>query len=111
MDKIEVSHRKDISIIKIQGDIEKDDGVHVFETVQSTVNDNLPFWVIDVPETNFMDSVALEVFCRIARLLQTKGGELFLTSVNSNLQEIFNITHITKRFKIVEDIDQVLTHI
>ncbi|MBU0580849.1 MAG: STAS domain-containing protein [Candidatus Margulisbacteria bacterium] len=111
MDKIEIQHQQGISILKILGDIEGDDGFHILDMIRGSIEENLPFWIMDMPETRFMDSTALEVFLRILKDLKKRKGDLILTAITPELEEILNITRLSTKLKKYPNIDKAIEKI
>lgn len=111
MEKVEINHQRGVSILKIQGDIENDDGEHLLEIVQGAEEGALPLWILDMPETNFIDSIALESFLRLAKLLQARRGHLFIARPTADAREILKITHLDSKLRVFNSVEDALEKI
>ena len=111
MDKLEINQERGASILKVQGDVEGDDGFHLLEIVNNAEEGSLPFWIMDIPETQFFDSMALEAILRISRTLRERKGDIYITSATPNVQEIFRITRLQSKFKFFSNINQALENL
>jgi len=110
MDKMEVSQQRGVSILKLTGDIENEDGRHIFETIRAS-DTVLPFWLIDIPTTRFFDSAALEALTDAHTHAEAQGKKLFLTSVTPDAREILHITGLDTQIPVRESVDEVLKQI
>ncbi len=110
MDKMEVSQQRGVSILKITGDIENEDGRHILETIRAS-DTALPFWLIDVPTTRFFDSAALEALTDAYVHAESHGKKMFLTSVTPDVREILHITGLDKQIPVRESVEEVLQQI
>ncbi|MFC1517349.1 STAS domain-containing protein [Candidatus Margulisiibacteriota bacterium] len=111
MEKLEINHQRGISILKIQGDIEGDDGSQLLEIVQGAEQGALPFWLLEIPDTNFMDSNVLESILQIALYLRERKGDLFIAAPTPGVREILMITKLDKKIKIFAAVENALENI
>jgi anti-anti-sigma factor len=107
MEKLEVTQQRGIPILKVLGDIENEDGRQLLETLR-TASSHLPFRIIDMPHTQFLDSAALEALENAALELQKSKKQLLLSSVTADAAEILHVTQLDRLCRTYPSLDQAL---
>jgi len=78
------------------------------ETMKNIVDNNYTKIVLDMSETNVVDSSAFNAMISIHKDIKAKKGFLAVVSLRPNILNIFEITNMNLIFKIYESVDGII---
>lgn len=89
-------------IIKVKENIVAENCSDLRNIVVDQIKKNNINFILDLKETNFIDSAGLGVIIGLRSTINSKKGSLQLTNLNKRILEIFKITRIDKIFGLEE---------
>jgi anti-sigma B factor antagonist len=66
------------------------------------------YFIVDMSETTFMDSLALAALVSGLKTARQRGGDLVIAHPSQAVQVIFELTRMDAAFRIVEDVREVI---
>ena len=67
--------------------------------------------IINLEQVSFMNSSGLNLMLNLLTKTRTKGGELVITNVNGTVEKLFEISKLSKVFKIKHSLDEALNEL
>ncbi len=61
--------------------------------------------LIDLKDVTFIDSSGLGALVSSLKMVRTKGGKLFICSINDQIRMLFELTSMDRVFKVYKDED------
>lgn len=89
-------------IIKVKENIVAENCSDLRNIVVDQIKKNNINFILDLKETNFIDSAGLGVIIGLRSTMNSKKGSLQLINLNKRILEIFKITRIDKIFGLEE---------
>ena len=96
---VEVTRGNGEIVMLVRGEIDVASAPALWEQLVAAIPDTKRL-VLDLRETDFIDSTGLSVFVRALRRLRGDGGELILRSPRSGIRKILDITGLDQVFTI-----------
>ena len=88
-------------IVAVRGEIDVASAPGLWDQLAEAIPDTQRL-VLDLSETQFIDSTALSIIVRALRRLRHGGGDLIIRSPRPNARKVFNITGLD-RVLTIED--------
>lgn len=95
----EVTRGEGEVVVLVRGEIDVASAPWLWERLVEAIPDTKRL-VLDLRETEFIDSTGLSVFVRALRRLRGDGGELILRSPRPGIRKILDITGLDQVFTI-----------
>jgi anti-sigma B factor antagonist len=107
---LRVDQDADVTIITVLSSRVNVDLSESFEerVIQHVDSLDVPKVLIDFGNVEFISSAVLGKLIKLNGRLQTRDGELRLSSLNDRLQEVFHITGLDRLFNIHEERDEAI---
>lgn len=64
--------------------------------------------LVDLAELQYVSSMGLRSFLRVAKAVQKKDGVLLLCGMKGLVKEVFDMTHITSLFRTFDSVSNAL---
>jgi len=81
------------------------------EIFSSGINHGTYNFVVDFAHTDFIDSSGLGALVSKISVCRTNNGDIILTSISSQIKEVFRITHLDKILKCFDNLDEAIESI
>lgn len=100
-----LTHRTDngIDIVKLPKELMMADSADARRALKDIVERGAGKLVVDLADTEIMDSSGLSVLVSALRAARQKGGDVHLASMCGNLQALFELTRLHTVFQIFDD--------
>lgn len=88
---------------------------HSAEEVRTKIDDRLDrnknkLLILDFADVTFMDSSGIGVVIGRYKKLTIKGGNVFVTNVNSSIKKVFELSGMFKIIKLFDSLDKALEY-
>lgn len=97
-----------ITVVKLAGELTADDVEPLRRMVNERLAEQTRDFVLDLSETEFVDSRGLETLLWIGEQAGERLGQLRLLSPNDNVRTILHVTRLSPSFETHEDLDSAL---
>lgn len=105
---VESSTRGKASVVKVSGRM-TEEGAERFEDVcRQSLSEGQRHLVADLAGLEYVSSVGLRSFLRLAQASQKAGGALILCGIRGMVKEVFDMAHLTSFFPVFENADLAL---
>lgn len=109
---LEFKTLNNVLIVSLEGELDH----HNVEEVRTKIDDRLDRdaiskLIMDFSALNFMDSSGIGMIIGRYKRLNSKGGNLAIANVKSNLDKIFELSGIHKIIKLYDNIEEALENI
>jgi anti-sigma B factor antagonist len=95
----EITRAETEVVVHVRGELDVASGPVLWERLAEAIPDAKRL-VLDLKDTNFVDSMGLSVFVRALRRLRADGGDLILRSPTPNTLKVLRMTGLDKVFTI-----------
>jgi anti-anti-sigma factor len=99
-----ISHekrKKDIWVVSVSGRLDQTQGPDLEKVLTSLIASSITRMVVDLSETEYINSGGLRILVTAWRLLHQNEGELILVGLNDRLKMVFEMVGFDKVFTIV----------
>lgn len=105
-----VEHRveKDLTIVKISGEIDVFTSPRLREMLLEIIDDGAAHLVVDLSEVTFLDSTGLGVLVGIYHRLRARDGSMSFMGVNDRVRRVFHVTQLTKIFVLHRSLEEAI---
>lgn len=88
-----------------------DDFDGIKEKVDELLKLNIRKFIINLDGVSFMNSSGLNLMLNLLTKTRNKGGELLLVNLNGTVEKLFEISKLTKVFKICKSLDEAINEL
>jgi len=102
---VEMSVREDgeITIIELSGEVDAQRSPEIKSKIRSLIGEGKAKLVVDLAKVKYMDSSGLGVLVSGLKAARKESGDLKLSTLQSEVQNIFELTQLNKVFEIFEN--------
>ena len=111
MIKITEELKNGIVIVKIQGEIEKEDEQEIVSFFDKKTNDGNRKFIIDASKIEYLGSSTLGVFSKIYQKTCNSGGKIIFADLSMFVKKIFKITTFDKFFNIKYSVEDAIAEL
>src|SRR3712207_1584352 len=90
-------------VVAVSGEVDLYTASGLKEVLVHAVDDGCTSMVIDLTDTNFMDSTGLSTLVSEQKRMRSRGGKLVIVNVDPSLAYTFQITGLDLVFRVVND--------
>jgi len=90
-------------VVAVSGEVDLYTASDLKAVLSHAVDDGCTSLVIDLTNTNFMDSTGLSTLVGAQKRMRQRGGKLVIVNVDPSLAYTFQITGLDLVFKVVND--------
>src|SRR3954452_14915741 len=90
-------------VVAVSGEVDLYTAADLKAALTHAVEDGCMSMVIDLTNTNFMDSTGLSTLVSAQKRMRSRGGKLVIVNVDPSLAYTFQITGLDLVFKVVGD--------
>jgi anti-sigma B factor antagonist len=106
--KIETEDRDGIQVVRLEGRIDANTTTKVEEKMFAMVDEGVTRLVINFEKLDFISSAGLRTLLSTAKRVREAKGDLKVCNLNSNVQEVFDITGFSTLFSVSQSEDEAL---
>lgn len=106
--KIKHENYDRVTVINVSGDITVDEIEPLRSLCQKRLEADTRDFVLELSETEFADSKALEMLLWLQEQAGERLGQIRLAAAPENLQRILNLTRLEHHFDLHNDVDAAL---
>lgn len=92
-------------ILKVIGELDISTAPRLNDKLMELLNSRRPDCIIDLSETNYLDSSAFHVLIKCHRQVLKQGGKMALAGLQPSVERIFKIAHLTELFSIFDTVE------
>jgi anti-sigma B factor antagonist len=102
---MQLEHRteNDINIVKLPERLMMANAAAARTTLKGIIGQGSGKLIVDLTDTDFMDSSGLAVLVSALQAARKQGGDVHLVGMGTNLQALFELTRLHTVFKIFDD--------
>ena len=93
---------KGVVVFSLNGRIDNDGATKMEQTLQSASEAGKSKMVLDLSTVQYINSAGLRVLAEFLTINREKGGELYLSAVNSRVKRVFQIVGFDNFFKMFD---------
>ena len=90
-------------VVAVSGEVDLYTAADLKAALSHAVDEGCTSMVIDLTNTNFMDSTGLSTLVSAQKRMRSRGGRLVIVNVDPSLAYTFQITGLDLVFKVVGD--------
>jgi len=108
--RVEIIQEKqgNVNVIKVKGRLDASTAAKLEETLELFVNEDRTRILVDCETLDYISSAGLRVLLASAKELKKTNGKIYLSSLNPNVKQVFEISGFTTIFPIYESIKDAL---
>lgn len=107
--KIKVTPKNDVYIFKIEGPIKAGNEFELSDKIEEYIKKGqVPKFIIDLKKVPFINSAGLGVFLNIFKHIDSLKGRMVFASLNSDIENLMEITKLTSIFEIYKNTEEAL---
>ena len=107
--KVKILTKGEVTILKIEGAIKSGDEYDLAEKMEKYIKPNsAPKFIVDMKKVPFINSAALGLFLNIFKHVDYLKGRMVFAALNSDVENLMEITKLTSIFEIYKTIDEAL---
>jgi anti-sigma B factor antagonist len=107
--KIDVRTKgNDVTLIVLRGEIGTETVNHFKDKIDQIVADGKTKLVMDFQEVNYLNSMGLGVVAATLKKVKKSKGDLKLINLSPAVQELFELTRLTKVFEIFDSEEEAV---
>ncbi len=91
-----------VPIVRVHGSITAETADLLSETLYGVLEAEPPYLTVDLSHAGHIASAGLGALVSLLRKVKQNGGELVLQGLSSEIQEMFQVTHLETIFTIVD---------
>lgn len=110
---MEITQEKkgNINIIKLQGRLDASTASKLEDTLNEFTNQDKIRLLVDCEGLEYISSAGLRVLLASAKDFQKRNGKIFLSTLNANVKQVFEISGFTSIFPIYESTEKAIADI
>ncbi len=93
-------HNGDVTIINILGDVDMEEVVQLRNAISTMVHEEHYQLVLDLSKVQHINATGLGIMAESLKKLRAVHGDLRLAHLNPYIQQVFNLTDMTRHFRI-----------
>ena len=97
-----------VTVYEVDGQLIVGNRHELKRMVLDALQDGAGRFVIDFSLTGYIDSSGLGILITLSKEIRAQGGDLRLSSLNRDLQRLFELTKLDTFFRICDDLKEAL---
>lgn len=107
--KVKIITKGEVHILRIEGAIKSGDEYDLAERMEKYIKPNVaPKFIVDMKKVPFINSAALGLFLNIYKHVDYLKGRMVFAALNSDVENLMEITKLTSVFEIFKTVDEAL---
>ena len=104
----QLSHANGVPVVRAAVEVDATNAQDLRSAIVAALGTGAERLIVDMSETEFCDSTALNVLVRAHKRLAEAGGELLLVATEPTLLRIFKVTGMDTMFHLFASLDEAL---
>lgn len=109
--EVKVDKMKGAEIITVFGKIDAYQSIKLKDALNEIIDKGSKKIIVNLHDVSFLDSTALGTLISALKKIKNKGGEICITRLQPNVEEIFELTHLNKIFKIFPSNEEAIDYL
>ena len=106
---IKFTKKNEVNIVRISGAIKAGDSYNLAEKIEKHIKTGkAPKFIVDLHKVPFLNSAALGIFLNIYKHVESLNGRIVFASLNSEVENLMEITHLLYVFEIFRNVPEAL---
>lgn len=108
---MEITQEKkgNINIIKVKGRLDASTSNKLEEALNEFTNQEKARVIVDCAELEYISSAGLRVLLATAKKFQQNAGKIYLSTLNTNVKQVFEISGFISIFKAFPSVEAAIT--
>jgi len=98
----------DQMVLVLAGRMDAENAPQFEQECNARIAEGLTSLVVDAAELAYVSSMGLRCFVAVAKVLQSKGGELRICRLQGLVNQVFEITGLKRSFAVYESLESAL---
>ncbi len=108
---IESKVQDETALINISGEVDMYSSPEFRKAILSLLDQKIPKIVVDLKNVTYMDSSGVATLIEGLQLCAKYEGTLMLSSLQTNVREVFELTRLDQIFKIYDDVNTAMANL
>ncbi len=104
--KIEEAQDQEITILKIEGDIDLHHSPELRSFLQDKTKDKCPALLVDFTDVNYIDSSGLATFVEYYQGCRAYSGKIAMGGMSPRVRSVFELVRLGEVFPILDSVDE-----
>ncbi len=100
--------RDGVLIFYLEGKIDVSSTATLMNEFQEAIENNKIHLILDLEKVSFLSSSGIGTIAATYNDLKERGGSISLTALTIEIQHVFEITGLNRRFKIFSTVDEAI---
>lgn len=97
-----------VNVVKVKGRLDASTSGKLEDALNEYTSQEKIRVLVDCQELDYISSAGLRVLLAAAKELQKRNGKIFLSSLNTNVKQVFEISGFTSIFPIYETTEKAI---
>ncbi len=106
--EIELSNEKEFLIFKISGRLDTTTSDQLEREINDHIDQKINNVILDFKNLNYISSAGLRVVLMLAKTMNEKKGKFFLTALNQEVYQVFEISGFLNILKVKATIQEAI---
>lgn len=106
--KLTYEDHDEMTVMTLRGDLTSDEVNALRKLASDRIDHNIRDFVLDVDAMEFIDSEGLETLLWLQEVVAERLGQVRLAGMNDNLNQILEITRLSKQFDCHVDVESAI---
>ncbi len=90
-------------VVRPNGILDGTQAIQLRQEISQRLDKTAEIILIDLQEVTFIDSSGLGALVSALKMVRTRGGKLFICSINDQVRMLFELTSMDRVFKVYKD--------
>lgn len=90
-------------VVRPNGILDGTQAIQLRQEISQRLDKTAEIILIDLQEVTFIDSSGLGALVSALKMVRTRGGKLFICSINDQVRMLFELTSMDRVFKVFKD--------
>lgn len=104
-----VAYHDALTVVQLPNRVDVSNARSFVDVLQSELDSEHWELILDLAQTQAIDSTALGAMIQVFKTLKAQGGHLYLCNVGSGVRRVLAITRVDRVFPIYDDLPAALT--
>jgi len=97
-----------LAVLALTGEVDVANATQVREAGLKLISDGVKHLVVDLSQTEYIDTSGLGTLVGLQKRIRESGGELLLAALQPRVRRPFEITGLTNVFRLYDDVGSAL---
>ena len=107
---VESTTKGNAGVVKLSGRMNEEMALQFEQACRESLEAGLEYLVVDIAELQYVSSLGLRSFVRVAKASHSTGKVAFLCGMKGVVKEVFEMAHMGGVFKTFDSVDAALAN-